>query len=672
MKLHSRRVLVSTCAALMLAVGTVQIPLAAQELPGSTSSTAATGMVAAGADDHFENTTVSFENGTANWDWVRSFRDYVGFTNEQRSENLTVDEYNNSLIWPLKAGQTVDLNNLQTLQFEGAVHWSKYDGELDVTLKNPTIDFVKKRLLVDGSTKGTMARPGVAVDKTQTALLELTDLKAEYKDGYLLITSFLPRITDFSTDLVGFYEGEIRQPFVATIKVAGTEGEAPAPILWKLFPEKYDHLRPRNIVPDDPNLVERVLDIDPVLAGCVRWELDIDDPNTPITTKHMSRLTSLFCRGGDAEDAPRLRSLAGLEYADRLSRVRISNQRVEDLSPLAELKNITEIDISYNGLNEISSLGFQPKLLNLNAEHNNLVNIDKLATLDTLETLNLSHNKLFHLRGLPRETENLTELNVSNNELEDISNISKYLYLKEVDMSHNALSDIAPLTKIRGLREVDLSYNYISDFSGFSDHVSRGYFEKIKASHNSVADRSHFDFFGSILRDLPATGDMPLNDVEKPATKTAPTISEQPASTSAVAGAKAQFSVSAAGNPEPVIQWQRMEDGEWVNIPNAKDTTLEVIATDEPVQYRAAVRNPVDSVYSEPATLTPVHLPTAPVVEETTAEPPAPEGLSQRATQAISISAVISAVLFILGVLAQSLAPLWKQAGAFLKLFPRL
>lgn len=119
----------------------------ADQVPSTLTS--GKGIVAANLPEGAE-TSVTLETGTANFDWRRSFRQYVGEENEKRAGGVVLDEHNRSLFWPAKGNQKVDLTNLTELQFDGSVSWNKYGGILDVSLANPVLDLVNKQLKVHG------------------------------------------------------------------------------------------------------------------------------------------------------------------------------------------------------------------------------------------------------------------------------------------------------------------------------------------------------------------------------------------------------------------------------------------------------------------------------------------------------------------------------------------
>ncbi len=92
---------------------------------------------------------------------------------------------------------------------------------------------------MDAYTKGTLAGGG-ELTVTQEPLLELEDLKWENRDGYILVYSLKPRITELSQRILGFYKGEIGAPFVATLETRELgSNKAPQPVLSEIFPKEF-------------------------------------------------------------------------------------------------------------------------------------------------------------------------------------------------------------------------------------------------------------------------------------------------------------------------------------------------------------------------------------------------------------------------------------------------
>jgi hypothetical protein len=94
----------------------------------------------------------------------------------------------------------------------------------------------------------------------------------------------------------------------------------------------------------------------------------------------------------------------------------------------------------------------------------------------------------------------------------------------------------------------------------------------------------------------------------------APSVTAQPAPVAVEVGNVAQFTATATGSPSPTVQWQVNSGSGWTNLTNgsgitgATTTTLSVVTTAAQVgssyQYRAVFTNVVNSVASNPATLT--------------------------------------------------------------------
>lgn len=96
----------------------------------------------------------------------------------------------------------------------------------------------------------------------------------------------------------------------------------------------------------------------------------------------------------------------------------------------------------------------------------------------------------------------------------------------------------------------------------------------------------------------------------------APTITEQPKSTSVMEGASFSYTIRAEGVPTPTYQWQTYLNGEWVNIGNATDATYSETANlaMNGAQIRCIVSNAGGSVVSDVVTLTVSALPVLEIV----------------------------------------------------------
>jgi len=164
----------------------------------------------------------------------------------------------------------------------------------------------------------------------------------------------------------------------------------------------------------------------------------------------------------DASDSPStFLSFADLHLGQAI-------QSVIDM-PLGEiraidLQRLQILDASHRGVIELGGIAQCPNLLDLNLSHNEIVNVSLLATLTKLECLDLSDN---HIRGGAgiegiAACENLGTLDLSGNELVDISLLAGLEFLTELNLSRNEIADASPLLANPGLGSgdrVDLRLN---------------------------------------------------------------------------------------------------------------------------------------------------------------------------------------------------------------------
>ncbi|MBT1035502.1 leucine-rich repeat domain-containing protein [Canibacter sp. lx-45] len=437
------------------------------------------------AVDPDSSEAVALEQGTANWNFRDSFRDYVGTSNETRTEPLkTVPETREDLAWQLAPGQTFDSQTPEPLKFLGKVNWEKYDGILNVDIANPTIDFQRKQLLVDAKTAGTLSgKPAAAWQ--QRALLNLPDLQWEVKEGVFKAWSHSPVFTSMSSDLVGFYEGEKGAPLVATAKVTGTDATAPAPVLWELFPEKYVNPFEKDKLIDPDEVTESVEVPDTSLRACILWELDLNE-KTPIVNKVLQQVQSMNCINGNGNG--KVKDLTGLEHAKNLVSLRVNNNELTDLSPLKGATKLQSLDVSDNKLTNLDIAKHLPALTSISAENNRISDISGLkGHTERIEKLQLDNNKLTHLNDLP---EDLIQFSAESNRISDITGIAKSPYLRVINLRHNRITDVNPLKNLRVVTKVDLRNNFITDPAPLDERWSSRFIplEYVRLNYNKFSD----------------------------------------------------------------------------------------------------------------------------------------------------------------------------------------
>ena len=225
----------------------------------------------------------------------------------------------------------------------------------------------------------------------------------------------------------------------------------------------------------DGNLIR-----DPNLAAAVREELGLT-ADTPLTAAVLLNLQKLDARERGIAD------LTGLEYATNLTSLNLNdNQKISDISPLANLTKLTQLHLGYNQLSDISPLANLTKLTQLGLWRNQVSDISPLANLTKLTGLFLYHNQVSDISPLANLTK-LTRLLLSQNQVSDISPLSNLTNLTQLDLNHNQVSDISPLANLTKLTDLRLDANQLSDISPLANLTK---LRLLALSHNQLSDIS--------------------------------------------------------------------------------------------------------------------------------------------------------------------------------------
>ncbi len=134
----------------------------------------------------------------------------------------------------------------------------------------------------------------------------------------------------------------------------------------------------------------------------------------------------------------------------------------DDIS-LALLSEVTSLNLADSYVTNISGLEYCTALQSLELQGNAISNISPLANIGTLEYLDLRSNNIQSVPNLSNLT-SLQTLRISQNYIKEISGLAG-LNITDLDISYNQVSDIKSLSTILNLSELDISYNQVSDIS---------------------------------------------------------------------------------------------------------------------------------------------------------------------------------------------------------------
>ncbi|MDF2699857.1 MAG: inlA 1 [Haloplasmataceae bacterium] len=132
-----------------------------------------------------------------------------------------------------------------------------------------------------------------------------------------------------------------------------------------------------------------------------------------------------------------------------------------------DTNNLTHLSLKLNQIDSINPIVQNPsltnKLTNLYLSDNKLTSVANIHALSNLEYLDLNQNEIVDITDV-FELANLTELYLSHNLVTVIpSLVGKLTQLTNIDLSYNELTTISGFKDNNSLTDVDLSFNHITD-----------------------------------------------------------------------------------------------------------------------------------------------------------------------------------------------------------------
>jgi Leucine-rich repeat (LRR) protein len=158
-----------------------------------------------------------------------------------------------------------------------------------------------------------------------------------------------------------------------------------------------------------------------------------------------------------------LTDLSSLRYVTSLRTLKLTDCRIDDIHPLADLVHLRELTVTDNAIDDVSPLASLRDLEELWLSENNISDISALSGLTRLTGLGLRGNRIASIRALAGLND-LTHLSLARNEIVDIAALEglnpEILYLND-----NLITDLHPLRDMNRLEYLNVEGNPLSALS---------------------------------------------------------------------------------------------------------------------------------------------------------------------------------------------------------------
>ncbi|XP_051267371.1 protein phosphatase 1 regulatory subunit 42 isoform X1 [Dicentrarchus labrax] len=173
------------------------------------------------------------------------------------------------------------------------------------------------------------------------------------------------------------------------------------------------------------------------------------------------------------------RGLSFPEYLKTLTHLHFSSKNIEDIGDLSMCRNLTVLYLYDNQITHICNLGFASNLTHLYMQNNNITHIDNLFNLQKLSKLYLGGNRIAVVEGLENLCE-LKELHLENQRLapgeklllDPRTLLSVAESLCVLNINNNNIDDIRDLTVLKELQRFSAADNRLNNMEELEDVFS--------------------------------------------------------------------------------------------------------------------------------------------------------------------------------------------------------
>ena len=173
-------------------------------------------------------------------------------------------------------------------------------------------------------------------------------------------------------------------------------------------------------------------------------------------------LDSLSLAGNDLHDISALSALGGLVTLN------LSGNRISDLTPLASLPALRTLYLDSNPIEDLTPLYAISTLTSLSIKdisvsESQLSALSKALPNCAIHSEQAQEEKQEISFGGRTFSSNITDLDLSEMGIRDISALANCQFLTRLNLSGNDISDLSPLMNLPYLQYLDISYNSVSD-----------------------------------------------------------------------------------------------------------------------------------------------------------------------------------------------------------------
>jgi internalin A len=142
-------------------------------------------------------------------------------------------------------------------------------------------------------------------------------------------------------------------------------------------------------------------------------------------------------------------------------------------TPLKEIESLNVLEDYYSSLSVSYCISSDGDVIGLSVYGKEITNleIDLIYKLKNLSHLYLNENQVQDISPLSRFS-NLVSLSLYDNKIQDISPLSELINLQHLGLSNNKIHDITILTKLSNLTDLYLNYTHIRDISSLSKLIN--------------------------------------------------------------------------------------------------------------------------------------------------------------------------------------------------------
>ena len=160
----------------------------------------------------------------------------------------------------------------------------------------------------------------------------------------------------------------------------------------------------------------------------------------------------------------------GISELTSLRRIDLSNTKIEDLTPIASIRQLGQVEINRTEVNDLSIFSGMTEVFSLSARYTKISDLSPISDMTQMTVLQIDGTNVSDLKPISNLVD-MQALMIGNNEISDLAPLYGMKFLTSVWIDHTSVSNLDSISHLDNITRLSFDNTQVSDLQPISDMI---------------------------------------------------------------------------------------------------------------------------------------------------------------------------------------------------------